>query len=77
MISPLKDLFSPLFSDNGQAFLRVQPKLFEVLKTHQLRDGKLAQILADIDKFFLLGYTLQSDGILLFRGRIYIPSDEK
>ena len=31
---------------------------------------KLAQILADIEK-----YSLRSDGILLFQGRIYISSD--
>ena len=38
---------------------------------------KLAQILADIEKFSPLGYTLQSNGILLLRGRICIPNDEK
>ena len=32
------------------AYMRVQPELFEVLKTQQLRDEKLAQILADIEK---------------------------
>ena len=29
------------------AYMRVQPELFEVLKTQQLRDKKLAQILTD------------------------------
>ena len=38
---------------------------------------KLAHILVDIKKFSPLGYTLRSDGILLFQGRICIPSDEK
>ena len=38
---------------------------------------KLAHILSDIEKFSPLEYTLRSDGILLFRGRICIPSDEK
>ena len=33
------------------AYMRVQPELFEVLNTQQLRDKKLAQILADIEKF--------------------------
>ena len=37
----------------------------------------MAQILTDIEKFSRLGYTLRSDGILVFRGRICIPSDEK
>ena len=49
------------------AYMRVQPKLFEVLKIQQLRDEKLAQILEDIEKFSPLGYTLRSDGILLFQ----------
>ena len=57
--------------------MKVQPKLFEVLKSQQLKDEKLAQILVDIEKFSPLGYTLRSDGILLFRGRICISSDEK
>ena len=55
------------------AYIRVQPELFEILKTQQLRDIKLAQILVDIEKFSPLGYTLQSDGILLFREHICIP----
>ena len=57
--------------------MRVQPELFELLKTQQLRDEKLAQILVDIEKFSHLGYTLRSDGILLFRGCICIPDDGK
>ena len=48
------------------AYMRVQPELFKLLKTQQLRDKKLAQILADIEKYSPLGYTLQSDSILLF-----------
>ena len=48
------------------AYMRVQPELFELLKTQQSKDVKLAQILIDIDKFSPLGYTLQSEGILLF-----------
>ena len=56
--------------------MRVQPELFEVLQSQQLKDEKLAQILADIKKFSPLGYTLRSDGIFVFQGRICIPSDE-
>ena len=37
---------------------------------------KLAQILANIEKYSPLVYTLRSDSILLFRGRICIPDDE-
>ena len=48
------------------AYMRVQPELFELLKTQQLRDKKLAQILANIKKFSPLRYTLRSSGILLF-----------
>ena len=51
--------------------------MLEILKTQQSKDVKLAQILADIKKYSPLEYTLRSDGILLFRGRIRIPSDEK
>ena len=57
--------------------MRVQPELFEVLKSQQLKDEKLAQILADIEKFSPLGYTLRCDSIPLFQGHICIPSDEK
>ena len=53
-------------------YMRVQPELFGVLKTQQSRDEKLAQILVDIEKFSPLGYTLRSDGILIFRGRICV-----
>ena len=35
----------------------------------------MAQILADIEKFSPLGYTLWSDGILLFQGCVCIPDD--
>ena len=59
------------------AYMRVQPELFKILQSQQLKDEKLAQILADIEKFSPLGYTLWRDGILLFRGRICIPSDGK
>ena len=59
------------------AYMRVQPELIELLKTQQLKDEKLAQILTNIEKYSPLEYTLRSDGILLFRGRICIPSDEK
>ena len=59
------------------AYIRVQPKLLELLKTQQSKDEKLTQILVDIENFSPLGYTLQSDGILLFREHICIPSDEK
>ena len=45
------------------AYIKVQPELFEVLKTRQLRDEKLAQILADIEKFSPLGYTL---GVMVY-----------
>ena len=57
------------------AYMRVQPKLFELLKTHQMRGEKLAQILSDIEKFSLLGYTLQSDSILVFQGHIWMLDD--
>ena len=46
------------------AYMRVQPELFDQLKTQQLKDEMLAQILADIDKFSPLDNTLRSDGIL-------------
>jgi len=59
------------------AYMRVQPELFEVLKTQQWRDEKLSQILIDIEEFSPLGYTIRSDGILLFWGHICIPSDER
>ena len=58
------------------AYMRIQLEFFNLLKTQQSKDGKLAQILDDIQKFFPLGYTLWSDGILLFQGRICIPDDE-
>ena len=48
------------------AYMRVQLELFELLKTQQLKDEKLAQILADIKKFSPSRYPLRSDGILLF-----------
>ena len=57
------------------AYMRVQPELFEVLQSQQLKDEKLAQILADIEKFSPFGYTLRSDGILLFQKPICIPDD--
>ena len=37
------------------AYMKVQPDLFEILKTRQFRDVKLAQILADIEKIFSFG----------------------
>ena len=45
--------------------MRVQPELFELLRTQQSKDVKLAHI-ANIEKYSPLEYTLRSDSILLF-----------
>ena len=59
------------------SYMKVQSELIEWIQVQQPIDEKLAKVLANREKFEAVGYNKRDDGLLLFRGQIYVSENKK
>ncbi len=57
--------------------LWVQPTLLEKIKENQAVDEKLQKVRSDIEDGSTIDFSVDSEGVLKFRGQLCVPGDEK
>ncbi|KAA3473588.1 integrase [Gossypium australe] len=75
----LKSMFARLFvSEDGGLLveLQVRPVLSQNIRERQPFDESLARRIRQVESCVRGDYDFNSDGVLCFRGRLYVPGDE-